>query len=208
MILIGQYDSSFVRRVGIALTLYGLPFEHRPWSVFGDADKIRPLNPLIRVPVLILDDGEALIESHAILDYVDCLVPEEKRLFPVRQPERRHALKIASLATGLADKAVTLFYEVRLHQQVSDEYVARSRSQITGALGVLEAERAGRRRVYWFGDDFGHADIAVACALRHFNEAHPGMVSMTAYPALDAHCRKLEALPVFLKISQPFVAPA
>ena len=56
MILIGQYDSSFVRRVGIALTLYDLPFEHRPWSVFRDIEKIRPLNPLIRVPVLILDD--------------------------------------------------------------------------------------------------------------------------------------------------------
>ena len=208
MILIGQYNSSFVRRVGIALTVYGFAFEHRPWSVFGDADKIRPFNPLVRVPVLILDDGEALIESHAILDYLDCLVPEEQRLFPVGQPERRHALKIASLATGLADKAVSLFYEVRLHQQVSEEYVARSRSQIAGALGVLEAERAERRSAYWFGEDFGHADIAVACALRHFNEALPGMVSMTAYPELDAHCRKLEALPVFLTISQPFVAPA
>ncbi|MEZ5776045.1 MAG: glutathione S-transferase N-terminal domain-containing protein, partial [Hyphomicrobiaceae bacterium] len=47
MILIGQYDSPFVRRVGIALGLYGMAFEHRPWSVFGDADKIRALNPLV-----------------------------------------------------------------------------------------------------------------------------------------------------------------
>jgi glutathione S-transferase len=208
MILIGQYDSSFVRRVGIALTLYDLPFEHRPWSVFRDIEKIRPLNPLIRVPVLILDDGDALIESHAILDYLDCLMPEGKRLFPARQPERRHALKIASLATGLVDKAATLFYEIRLHQQVSEEYVARSRSQIAGALGVLEAERAERQSAYWFGENLGHADIAVACALRHFNEALPEMVSMTAYPALEAHCRNLEALPAFLKVSQPFVLPA
>jgi glutathione S-transferase len=208
MILIGQYDSSFVRRVGIALTLYNLSFEHLPWSVFGDADKIRPFNPLTRVPVLVLDDGEALIESHAILDYVDCLVPEEQRLFPVGQPHRRRALKIASLATGLADKAVTLFYEMRLHRQASEQYVARSRSQIAGALDVLEAERAERRNPYWFGENLGHADIAVACALRHCNEAHPGLISMTAYPALDAHCRKLEAQPAFQKISQPFVAPA
>ncbi len=50
MILIGQYDSPFVRRAGIALRLYGLPFEHRPWSVFGDADRIRAINPLMRVP--------------------------------------------------------------------------------------------------------------------------------------------------------------
>src|SRR5437016_3959240 len=110
MILIGQYDSPFVRRVGIALTLYGLPFEHRPWSVFGDAEKIRPLNPLVRVPTLVLEDGEVLIESHSILDHLDSLVPIDRRLFPAAEPARRQALKVAALATGLGDKAVSLFY--------------------------------------------------------------------------------------------------
>ena len=71
MILIGQYDSPFVRRVAIAMRLYGIAFEHRPWSTFGDADKIAPFNPLRRVPTLVLDDGEALIESAMILDYLD-----------------------------------------------------------------------------------------------------------------------------------------
>src|SRR6185295_18069546 len=85
MILIGQYDSPFVRRVGIALTLYGLPFEHRPWSIFADADQIRPFNPLTRVPTLVLDDGAVLIESHLILDHLDSLVPAERRLFPAAE---------------------------------------------------------------------------------------------------------------------------
>jgi glutathione S-transferase len=67
MILIGQYDSPFVRRVAIALRLYGIGFEHRPWSTFGDAEKIAPYNPLRRVPTLVLDGGEALIESTIIL---------------------------------------------------------------------------------------------------------------------------------------------
>ncbi len=62
MFLIGQYDSPFVRRVAIALRLYGLAFEHKPWSTFGDAETIAPYNPLRRVPTLVLDDGEALIE--------------------------------------------------------------------------------------------------------------------------------------------------
>ena len=121
MILIGQYDSPFVRRVGIALTLYGLPFEHRPWSVFGDADKIRAYNPLVRVPTLVLDDGEVLIESHSILDYLDRLVPADRAMFPAAEPARHRALKVAALATGLADKAVSLFYERRLHEEVSDD---------------------------------------------------------------------------------------
>ena len=63
LILIGQYDSPFVRRVGIAMTLYGLPFTQQPWSIFGDADKIRAYNPLVRVPTLVLDDGDVLIDS-------------------------------------------------------------------------------------------------------------------------------------------------
>ena len=50
-------------RVAIALRLYGYAYEHRPWSTFGDADRIAPLNPLRRVPTLVLDDGEVLIES-------------------------------------------------------------------------------------------------------------------------------------------------
>ena len=54
MILIGQFDSPFVRRVGVALTLYGMAFEHRPWSVFGDAEAIAAYNPLRRVPTLVL----------------------------------------------------------------------------------------------------------------------------------------------------------
>jgi glutathione S-transferase len=111
MILIGQYDSPFVRRVAIALRLYGLSFEHRPWSTFGDAEKIAPFNPLRRVPTLVLDGGEALIESTAILDYLDELVGPENAMIPGKGPERRHALKICALASGLGDKAVSLVYE-------------------------------------------------------------------------------------------------
>src|SRR5882757_7673757 len=134
MILIGQYDSPFVRRVGIALTLYGMPFEHKPWSTFSDVEKIRPYNPLTRVPTLVLDDGEVLIESHSILDHLDSLVPAERRMFPVAEPARRHALKVTALATGMAEKAVSLFYEKALHKQVSDVWTDRCRVQISGVL--------------------------------------------------------------------------
>src|SRR5882762_7838664 len=106
MILIGQFDSPFVRRVAIALRLYELPFEHQPWSTFGDADKLATYNPLRRVPTLVLHSGEVLIESTAILDYLDEWVGPGKAMIAARGPDRRHALKICALATGLADKAV------------------------------------------------------------------------------------------------------
>ena len=207
MILIGQYDSPFVRRVGIALNLYGLPFEHRPWSSFGDADKLRAVNPLTRVPTLVLDDGEVLVESHMMLDYLDSLAPAERRMFPAAEPARHRALKVAALATGLADKAVSLFYEKRLHQQTSDLWVDRCRTQMEGALGALEKDRAGRKTDWWFDGRIGHADIAVGCALRFVGDAHPGTIAMAGYPALAAHAARCEALPVFKSVSQPFIPP-
>lgn len=208
MILIGQYDSPFVRRVGIALTLYGISFEQKPWSTFGDADRIRPYNPLTRVPTLVLDDGEVLIESHLMLDYLDSLVPAGQAMFPRTEPLRHKALKVAALATGMADKAVSLFYEQRLHSEVSDMWTDRCRTQIATVLDVLEKDRAGEVSEFWFGDRIGHADIAVVAALRFLNDAHPGLIDMAMFPRLAEHAAKLEALPVFKLIAQEFVAPA
>jgi glutathione S-transferase len=209
MILIGQYDSPFVRRTAIALRLYGLPFEHRPWSTFGEGDKIAPFNPLRRVPTLVLDGGEALIESTAILDYLDELVGSEKAMIAEGGPDRRRDLRICALATGLGDKAVSLLYERVLrgdHQ--SKIWVERCEAQIDGVLEVLEKERAGVASPYWFGMRVGHADIAAACVLRFVNEAHPQLFDATRYPALSAHAARCEALAVFTEIVQPLIPPS
>ena len=63
--LVGQYDSPFVRRVAVSLTVLELPFERQPLSVFADAGALRALNPLGRVPALLIEDGECLIDSAA-----------------------------------------------------------------------------------------------------------------------------------------------
>lgn len=210
MILIGQYDSPFVRRVGIALTLYGMAFEHRPWSSFGDADRLRAYNPLTRVPTLVLDDGFVLTDSHMMLDYLDGLV--EAPLFPRAEPARHQVLKIAALACGLADKAVSLFYERALHTTISPAFDARCRAQIGAVLAALEADLAARRASgnnsgpYWFGA-LSHADIALACALRFLREAHPGVMVESACPLLIDLADDLEQTAVFSQISQPFLPP-
>ena len=208
MILIGQYDSPFVRRVAIALRLYGMPFEHRPWSTFGDAERIAPINPLRRVPTLVLEDGEALLESGAILDHLDELAGPARALIAARGPERRHALRVCALATGLADKGVSLFYELAFHPQTSQAWIDRCRAQIGDVLQSLEASRSEAAGPWWFGGTLGHPDIATACALRFVGEAHPGLVDLGRYPALAAHADRCEALPVFQEISQPFSPPS
>src|SRR5256885_6142975 len=141
----------FVRRVAIAMRLYGLAFEHRPWSTFGDADKIVPYNPLRRVPTLVLDDGEALIESTIILDYLDERVGADKAMLPRSGAERRRHLRICALASGLGDKAVSLLYERVLRKEQLALWVERCQAQIADVLSVLETERAKVTTPYWLG---------------------------------------------------------
>jgi len=205
MILIGQYDSPFVRRVAIAMRRYGMGYEHRSWSVFADADKIAAYNPLRRVPTLVLDDGEVLIESSAILDALDAMVDPERALLPRAGSVRRDGLRVAAFATGLADKSVSLYLETFLRTAPSERWIERCRSQMGDALDVLEADRARRDSAWWLGPELGHADIAVACALCQVREAHPGFYDAARWPTLTAHAVKADALEEFRSIYQPFL---
>ena len=207
MFLIGQYDSPFVRRVVIAMRLYGLKFDHKPWSTFGDAEKIAPYNPLRRVPTLVLDDDEALIDSTAIIDCLDELAGPDKAMIASRGIERRRHLRIIALATGLGDKSVSLVYESALRKEKLELWVDRCEAQISGVLSVLEKERAAVKTPYLFGERIGHSDIAVACVLRFTVEAHSHLFTREAYPALAAHSAMCEALPVFKEIVQPLSPP-
>jgi glutathione S-transferase len=107
----------------------------------------------------------------------------------------------------LADKAVILFYEGALHKETSQLWIDRCRAQISAVLDVLEQERAKVATPYWHGKTIGHADIAVACALRFVREAHPGVFSEQHFSALTEHAKQCEAMAVFKEIAQPFAPP-
>ena len=207
MILIGQYDSPFVRRVAVALGLYGFPYEHRPWSTFGDAEKLANYNPLRRVPTLVLEDGEVLIESGAILDYLDEAAGPHRRLIAGSGAARRQALKLCALATGLCDKMVSLVYERILHETTSKTWVSRCETQIGSVLDALEADRGRQSAAFWFGTGPGHADIAAACAMRFLADAHPSVHAIGRWPGLVDHAARCEALPAFRAVVQAFIPP-
>jgi glutathione S-transferase len=198
MLLIGQYDSPFVRRVAVAMREYSLPYEHRPWSVWAQSEELAKVNPLRRVPTLVLDDGEVLVESAAILDALDDLVGPEHALIPKTGAERRAILRVCALATGTADKAVSLLYERVLRKDTrSAVWVERCQKQIGQALALLETERAERPGDHWFGR-LTHADIAVGCAFHFIGEAHPAIVGAPgAYPALRAQWIRCEEMASF-----------
>ena len=207
MILIGQYDSPYVRRVAITMRLYDLHYEHRPWSVFGDGDKLATYNPLRRVPTLLVNDELVLIETFAIIDFLDERVGRDRAMIAENGNAQRDALKVCALASGLADKAVSLVYERVLHETTSPDWVARCEQQIGDVLDALELDRGARSTSYWFGNDIGHADIAVACAMRFVTEAHPALMAATPHRALAAHAERCEALPAFQEIVQPLAVP-
>lgn len=207
-ILIGMYDSSYTRRVAIAMALYGLPFEHRAWSVGRDFDRIRQYSPLGRAPTLVLEDGEVLTESAMMLDYLDDLVGPGRALLPAHGRARRDAQRLIALATGAIDKAVLIVLErifrpVELH---SEAWLSRCRTQVDGALQALDRSCDARASHDWLvGDAMSHADIAVACFTTHLREALP--LDLAPFPALRAHVDRCEALPVFREHYAAFDAP-
>lgn len=208
MILIGMYDSSYTRRVAIAMDRYGIAFEHRAWSVGRDFDRIREYSPLGRAPTLVLDDGEVLTESAAMLDYLDDRVGPERALMPPTGRPRRDAQRLIALATGAIDKALLIVLEgvFRPVEQHSQAWLSRCRTQVEGALDALEQACAARAGQDWLvGDAMTHADVAVACFTTHLREALP--LDLGRWPALRAHVDRCEALPVFRDHYTPFVAP-
>lgn len=204
MMLIGQYDSPFVRRVGIALTIYGLAFEHAPWSTFGDVDRIAKYNPLRRVPTLVLDSGEALTDSLAILLVVDGMVGPQKATLARGGDDGRELLRISSFAAGVAEKGVSLLYERLLRETAFPLWVDRCRAQIMETLDLLEAVREARSSTYLFDESLSHADVTLATMTRFISEALAGEFDWSRWPALSAHSRRCEALPAFAAVLQPY----
>lgn len=203
-----MFDSPFVRRVAVSMKLLGFAFEHRNWSVGADQARIRQYNPLGRVPTLVLDDGEVLFESSAILDWLDQQVGPERALLPPAGAPRRQALRLMAMATGAAEKGVAQLYEgaFRPAEKRHEPWVARCRGQMEDALAQLEAAVAAGATGSWLlGERMSQADITVIAAFTFLSEALS--LDRARYPALSALAQRGEVLPVFREFHLPFFVP-
>ena len=203
MLLIGQYDSPFVRRVAVTLKLYDLPCRHAPLSAFGDVEEIARYNPLRRVPTLVFDDGVALTDSSAIVDAIDEMVGPHRPFLSRRGDDRRAMLRTCAFAAGVAEKAVSLVYE-RAFRDGLKMWVERCRAQVIDTLDLLERERAAARRDWLLGDTMSHADVLLATMHRFVSEALADQFVMDGWVALAEHAARCEALPEFADAYQPF----
>lgn len=197
MILVGQYDSPYVRRVAVSLHLLGIPFSRNTLSGFADAEAMRRINPLGRIPSLILDDGEVLIDSWAILDHLDSQVGPERALLPPPGRARRDALFEIALATGALDKAGAMIYErtLRPPEKLHQPWVERCRTQVTSGLAALEARTPPSG---WSGGDrILQPDITAACALAFLKARLPEVVPPGAHPRLESLLGRFAELELF-----------
>jgi glutathione S-transferase len=203
MILIGQYDSPFVRRVAVTLQLYKLNYEHRPWSAVGDADKIAEVNPLMRVPTLVTGEGEAITDSGTIVQLLDHIAGFGAFLSR-NWPQQGDVLRLAAYASGAADKAVALIYEKAFHKDVVPAWHERLRRQVADTLAMLDRERAASKTPWLFGERLSHADVMIGTMFCFLREALAGEIDLEPYKALKKHSKACDALPEFKKAYQPF----
>ncbi|HUL94787.1 MAG TPA: glutathione S-transferase, partial [Usitatibacter sp.] len=147
MILIGMLDSPYVRRCAVSFKLMGVPFEHRSVSVFRQFDEFSKVNPVVKAPTLVCDDGTVLMDSTLILDYVESTLPLERRLMPQEVERRKHALRITGLALAAMDKGVQIVYEKerRPPEKMHAPWMERVVGQVHSALGQLEPFAARTR---------------------------------------------------------------
>jgi glutathione S-transferase len=192
MILTGQYDSPFVRRVAISLKLLGFAnYKHDRRSVFDDFDAMCGLNPLGRVPSLTLDSGEVLIDSHAILDWLDREVGPARALMATKGKARTNAMQVIALASGAAEKFIAVNYEtiIRPRQFRWSEWIARCDAQAKGAMAALE-------NLDWDEKPLDQVQITTGCMLGYVALTRADVLA--AYPKLSDFWARCAAHPEFI----------
>ena len=200
MKLIGMLDSPYVRRCAISMKLMGVPFEHQSLSVFRTYEQFRQINPVVKAPTLICDDGAVLMDSTFILDYVEERVIPEKRLMPAGGAARREALRLHGLALAACEKNVQIVYEFnqRPEEKRHAPWLDRVTAQANAAFAELERTAAASTTPWLQGETIGASDVMVAVAWRFGQFYNAKQMPEALYPALAAHSRRAEALPEFV----------
>jgi glutathione S-transferase len=199
MQLIGRDLSPFTRRVGVSLKLLGIPFEWLPLAVVADRERIQELNPLARVPALVVKEGEpALVESSQILAYVDSLVGPERALTPPSGAAQRQVLRLVGIGTGAMEKGIGSFYERtrRPKEFAYQGWIEQCDRQVTAALDALET--AATDASPWLaGERLTQADVTAVVAFDFIGYAIPYLSVRERLPALARLRDRAYALPPF-----------
>jgi len=211
MRLIGNFLSPYVRRVAISLNTVGLPYELQSLFVFKEPDAVRAYNPVARIPTLVLDDNDVLVESYAILDEIDQMVGSEKALCPPHGAERRRVMKLTAIAVASMEKAQWAFYEPRFRppEKVHQPWIDHNDQQVLGGFRYLDgvSRKLGARGWLAGTDHISQADITAAVAFAFAKIVRPNLDLSPQFPDLARFSERCEALEAFRAAPIPALPP-
>ena len=197
MQLIGFMDSPYVRRVGVTAQFLGIPYEHRELSIFREYDEFRRINPLVKVPTLICDDGQVLVDSTLIIEYLESLAGG-KRMMPADEGNYIRALNVIGTALVAMEKVVQLIYELkhRPEEVRHQPWIDRVRQQLGEAVTILE-QAVGDGSGWLFDDEVTQPDISTAITWSFIQLHFPETIGEADFPGLVRFSARAEALPEF-----------
>jgi glutathione S-transferase len=197
MKLIGMLDSPYVRRVAIALQLLGLRFEHQSLSVFRGFADFQKINPVVKAPTLVCDDGTVLMDSTLILQYAHALA-QPRTLLPAGLAALQRDLRLTGLALAACEKSVQIVYErsLRPAEKMHAPWVERVTGQLLAAYSALENELA-RAPLAASRGSITDAGVTVGVAWFFTQQTLPALVPAVNMPHLVAFSKQVEALPAF-----------
>ncbi|WP_411379825.1 glutathione S-transferase family protein [Pseudomonas sp. MPB26] len=187
MKLIGMLDSPYVRRVAISLELYGVDFVHEPLSVFRTFSEFSEINPVVKAPTLMLDDGTVLMDSSLILDYLESLAPADKKLLPQQPATRARDLQLLGLALAACEKSVQIVYEHNLRpaEKLHEPWLERVSGQLLAAYSLLEKQLTDN-------EPLSQASLTAAVAWSFSQFTVASVVKADVFPNLKRHAERLE----------------
>ncbi|MFC6694270.1 glutathione S-transferase [Pseudomonas lini] len=197
MKLIGMLDSPYVRRVAISAKCLGIPLEHESVSVFRNFEQFQQINPVVKAPTLVLADGEVLMDSTLIIDYLEALAAPGKSLIPNNLEQRLRSLRLIGLALAACEKSVQLYYERNLRPAEIQyaPWVERVEGQLASAYSALERELQQPLKI---DGSIAQDGITLAVAWSFTNLVVPDQVEAAQFPRISAFTAYAEGLEVFV----------
>jgi len=199
MRLIGMLDSPYVRRVAISLEFLGIPFEHDAVSVFSTFEAFQRINPVVKAPSLVCDDGEVLMDSSLILQFCESTKAQGQSLWPARPDEMQSEMRSVGLALAACEKSAQIIYERNLRPPSAqyEPWIERVTGQLLAAYAGLEQQV--QRHQDAFSNPRSQASITAAVAWQFTQSMLAAVVPAAKHPCLVALSRRMEQTPAFLK---------
>ena len=203
MKLFASLTSPYARKVRIALLEKRIDCQLEVINPWDDSVALKGINPLGKVPTLLLDDGTVLYDSRVIVEYLDALSPVSK-LLPGDTRGLMQVKRWQALADGILDAGTAVFHErKRPTTEQSDSAARRQYGKIEAGLEALSLELADRPWCY--GNGMTLADISVGACLGWLSLRLPELEWRTRYPNLELLFDKLETRQSFIDTVPPVV---